>query len=617
MQNDFTEPKLRAVGWEPYQGRRTLRKLPRLLGESCVLLWQAAPGVTLALVVLQVLGALALAGTLLALQNVIETVATAAQGTGPAILVPGVAVLAGALFVAALAQLLQGSLSLVLTERVTWNAFEKLLDVATAADLAAFDTPAFHDRLNRAQNAGGRPLLITQSLIGIGGSLTSLLSLVGVLLALHPLLVAPLILMVIPLVAASSSFSGRFYDFATAFNEAERRRYYLRALLTNRETAKEVRAYGFASYIRNLGNQIMAARLHELRRLVTRSVPFAFLSSAGAGLAVATSVGLLLALVLAQEVSFATAATAAVTVLQVASVLTTLALSVGQLYESSLFLDDYRMFLNRLPELRRARPTAPAPRCFREIRVTDVTFRYPENERKALDGVSLRLERGQIVALVGENGSGKSTLAKLLCGLYQPESGRIYWDSTLLTDVDGDELRQSIAVIFQDFGRYLFSVAENIGLGRVEQLENREGIVRAAKITSADDFIEELPRGYDTLLGQIFEQGTDLSVGQWQRIALARAFFRDAELIILDEPTASLDARAEHELFASMRSLFAGRTVLLISHRFSTVQFADQIYVLDKGRIAESGTHLALTAANGLYAELFNLQAAAYRTAPN
>lgn len=225
-----------------------------------------------------------------------------------------------------------------------------------------------------------------------------------------------------------------------------------------------------------------------------------------------------------------------------------------------------------------------------------------------MDGVSLTLRRGELIALVGGNGSGKTTLAKLLSNLYQPQQGRIAWDGTDIADVDPDQLRDSVGVLFQDFGRYLLSVAENIGVGRVGDLTDQVMITAAGRRAGVDEFVRELPDGYDTQLGRMFTGGTDLSGGQWQSLALARVFFRAAPLVILDEPTAAMDPVAEQNLYRGIRELYVGRTVLLISHRLTSTRHADRIYVLDQGRLAEEGTHQQLMDHDGVYARLYRIQ---------
>jgi ATP-binding cassette subfamily B protein len=244
--------------------------------------------------------------------------------------------------------------------------------------------------------------------------------------------------------------------------------------------------------------------------------------------------------------------------------------------------------------------------------VDGVSFGYPGTEGLALREVSLELRAGEVVALVGENGSGKTTLAKLLCGLYRPTEGSIRWNGRPLGELDRDALRRQIGVIFQDFLQYQLTAGANVAMGRHEAFEDHAAVVAAAELAGAHDFVSALPAGYDTLLTRAFLGGVELSIGEWQRVAVARAFFSDSSLLVLDEPTAALDPRGEHELFESVRALAKGRTVVLISHRFSTVKSADRIYVIDDGRIAASGTHDELMAAHGLYAELFTLQASAY-----
>ena len=284
----------------------------------------------------------------------------------------------------------------------------------------------------------------------------------------------------------------------------------------------------------------------------------------------------------------------------------------GMLHENALFVEDFWSFLDIEP--RQSTPPSPAtpPPSLTALRVDGLTFSYPDSSTPAVRGVSMRLSRGETVALVGENGAGKTTLVKLLCRLYEPQAGTISWDGCDLRRCDPDELRRHIAVIFQDFVHYQLSAQENIGFGDIGAIDDLAAIGEAARRAGAADFLQRLPDGYDTTLGSLFHRGHELSSGQWQRVALARAFFRDAPLVIMDEPTASLDARAECELFETMRELFRDRAVLLISHRFSSVRMADRIYVLREGEVVESGAHDDLLRLGGLYAELFTLQASSY-----
>jgi ABC-type multidrug transport system fused ATPase/permease subunit len=311
-------------------------------------------------------------------------------------------------------------------------------------------------------------------------------------------------------------------------------------------------------------------------------------------------------------VDLSEAAIAVAGVAVVGARLTAAGYSSGSLSEAGLYMDDYVAFMEELPRAVARRPSGPAPTGFRRLHVDGVTFMYPSGDRPALTDVSLHIDAGEVVALVGENGSGKTTLAKLLARLYAPQRGSIRWDGVDISGADPDELRRSVAIIFQDFLHYYLKARDNIGFGRHEAIEKLEEIRDAARHADADAFIAALPSGYETMLGPEFEGGTDLSAGQWQRIALARAFFRDAPFVILDEPTAALDPRAEHDLFERIRALLTGRTVLVISHRFSSVRSADRIYVLEEGRVIEHGTHADLMTTGGLYAELFSLQAASY-----
>jgi ATP-binding cassette subfamily B protein len=295
--------------------------------------------------------------------------------------------------------------------------------------------------------------------------------------------------------------------------------------------------------------------------------------------------------------------------------LTELAHSTHRVFEQGLYFSDFQGFCDLSQARTEPAAGAAGPPPFREIRLDGVTFSYPDAERPAVRDVSMTLRRGEIIALVGENGSGKSTLASLLAGLYQPQHGSISWDGVDLRRYDPETIRDQVAVVMQEPTRWPLSARANITIGRYDHSVESDRVLGAARAGDAHDFVMELARQYDTLLSRHFTDGADLSGGQWQRLAVSRAFYRDAPLLICDEPTANLDARAEHDVYQRLRELAAGRTVVLITHRMASVREADRIFVLDHGAVVEEGDHAALMAASGIYAQLFTLQASAYQSA--
>jgi ATP-binding cassette subfamily B protein len=601
----------------PEGSEGTWRDLPELLGDSLRLVWAAGRNIFLLTSVLQVVAALGIAVQLFVAKEVFDAVLGAGGELEFGELAPWLVALVGITVALDLAQAIQSEQSRVLGELVGRRAIDRVMDVSTRIDLLAFESPDFYDRLQRARAQGQfRAVQTVQSLIGIVGALVSSTGIILALAALQPLLLPFVLIGYIPLWIVASLNTRDLYHFSRGMTPGDRQRSYLQNVLMGRNAAKEVRAFNLASFLRQRYDRLYDERIDELRKLARRRTGRSLLGSlTSSGVTVAT-IGMLSWLYVSDRMSLAAAGASIFGLYQLANRLQTLHFSATGLYEATLFIRDYSSFLTLEPVVEAAEGTFPAPEGFDRLSVENVSFTYPESDRPAVDGVSLEIGKGEIIALVGENGSGKTTLAKMLAGLYRPESGRIRWDDVDVSGVDTDELRRAVAVIFQDFERYLLPARENVGLGRKERIEELEAIIAAATRADAHEFLTGLPEGYETMLGREFSGGFDLSIGQWQRVALARAFFRDAPFVILDEPTASLDARAESNLFERMRELLQGRSVVLISHRFSSVRSADRIYVMHEGRVVEEGSHEELMERDGLYAELFRLQARAYVDRP-
>jgi ATP-binding cassette subfamily B protein len=588
-----------------------VRRLPRMVGEGMRIVWAAGRGDFLVSATLQAAGGFGIVLLLLLAQRALSAIEPAGQGSLGDVF-PWAAGLGAVAGVQLLAASVQRERQQILGERVSRHVEERVLDVTAAVELAAFETPSFHNRVQRVRSQTHQPLNLVFGVSGFGSAFIGLLSVAIALLTIEPLLIPLVLLVLIPAWLVASRRGEAFYRFFWRMTPRDRERRYLAHLLADRDAAKEVRSFGLEPYLRGRYERLYDERLAELRTVAHRQVMYAAVANLAIGVLIAGTLLLVAWLTFRDRVSLAEAGVAIAGIAVAGGRLAGAGFAAGALAEASLYIEDYRAFLELAPPARTpATKGAPLPE-FRRIDLEHVTFTYPSASEPAVVDVSMHIEAGEVVALVGENGSGKTTLAKLLARLFTPDEGGISWDGIDVQEVDPELLRSSIAVIFQDFLRYHLQAKDNVGLGRVSAIDDLAAIMRSSRHAGADGFLEALPAGYETMLGPQFEGGTDLSTGQWQRVALARAFFRDAPFVILDEPTAALDARAEHDLFERIRSLLAGRTVLLISHRFSSVRSADRIYVLDEGRVVEDGTHDELMDSEGLYAELFTLQAAAY-----
>ena len=606
--------------------RRSAREIPRLAAAGVGICWRAGRRELITLGVLELLSGVGVAAEVVVGRQVLQAFlltggaagsgGSSGSGGGWNSVWPSAALLGVITAVLGVVAAVQREQQRLLAELTSQYAQGRILDVTCAVELAAFDEPEFHDQVARAQAGTMHAPQMVFGLQGLGRSVTGTIGAAAALLAVAPLLVPLALVAMVPGWLASGRRGRAFYVFGAINTPRDRERSYLASLLTGRGPAKEVRAYGLADFLRARHDRLADERIAELRRISSGQLRGAAIADLVSAATIAGAIATIMWLAFSGRLALSAAGAGAGALMLLGQRLSFAALSAGMLQESAMFVDDFLAFTEGSPTLAGlGEPAAGAGEDgpFGPISAEGVTFSYPGSGRVALRDVSLRIEPGEIVALVGPNGSGKTTLAKLLAGLYLPSEGRVCWDGRDTRDVDRRELLGRTAIVFQDFMQYDLSARDNIALGRHERASDTAGIVRAAEQAGADADISALPEGYETLLGPAFIDGTDLSTGQWQRVALARAFFRDAPVVILDEPTAALDAKAEHELFTRIRELFAGRSVLLISHRFSTVRSADRIYVLREGSVVESGTHSELLALRGTYAELFTLQASPYQ----
>ena len=587
-------------------------ELPRLIARATNLAWRAAPRELARCGLLQAAGGIAVAIQLALGRTVIEAVV---DDTGESLrdVLPSLLGLAAVTAVATASSAILVERQQVLAALVERHVQDRILDVVADVDLGSFESPAFHDRLRRATvNASERSWLVSQAIVALVAALVTLGALAIVLVRIEPLLLAGVLVAYVPVHLATTRNSRASYEFNYWMTTPDRERSYLWSVLLGRAAVKEVRLFGSAAWLRDRYDRLYDLRIEEFKALTRRRLRRSLIAHGGMIVLTALGVSVLISWALSGRITAAEAGIAAVALQQLGLRLRTVGGNAGTLHESSLFLADVTTFLEMPTERSVAATPVEVPERFEHLAVDGVSFTYPGTDAEVLRDVSLEIRAGEVVALVGANGSGKTTLAKLLCGFYGPDRGRILWDGHDVAAYDLHSLRRRIAAVFQDYVRFELSGKHNIGLGDTTRIEDDLAIHLAARAAGADDVLGGLPFGYDTRLSREYEDGVDLSIGEWQRVALARAFFRDAPFLVLDEPTASLDAHAEHELFDAMRDLQRGRAVLLISHRFSTVRSADRIYVLDRGRIIEAGTHTELMARRGRYAEMFTLQAAAY-----
>jgi len=490
----------------------------------------------------------------------------------------------------------------------------RLMQHAATLDLAQFEDAETYDHLERARRQTTGRIGLFALLLSTAQDLITLASLAAVLLVQLPWLLLLLTIAVLPAFLGEAHFASLGYSLLFQWTPERRLLDYLRYMGASDESAKEVKLFGLSNFLVGRYAKLSEKFYEENKRLaIRRNVVSTLLVTLGT-LGYYGAYGVIIYRTVLGQFSIGTLTFLAGSFRASRDLIQRVLLALSQIYEQSLYLSDLFTFFDVRPSVVSKPGAGPVPRPIREwFRFDNVGFQYPGSERWAVRGLTFAFRPLERIALVGENGAGKTTLVKLLARLYDPDEGRILLDGVDLRDYDLNSLRQNIGIIFQDFVRYDFVLRENIGVSQVTALDDDRRIQEAASRSRADSVAARLAQGYDQMLGRRFDGGVELSGGEWQKVALGRAYMRDAQVLILDEPTAALDARAEYEVFLRFAELTKGRLAVLISHRFSTVRMADRILVLQDGGLVDDGTHDELVARGGLYAELFSLQAAGYR----
>jgi ATP-binding cassette subfamily B protein len=580
------------------------------------MVWEAAPTVIVAGLTLRVMTALLPLAVLKVTQVIIDGVynLTAHHAALPHYFWWLVALEFGLASLAAILVRLINFCDVVLADKYSRHISTKIMEHASRLDLTSFEDPSFHDRMERARVQGTDRIVLIQATGQLIQQLVTTVSLAAGILFFSPWILLALVACVVPAFLGETHFAFMGYSLNFRQTPAKREMEYLRVLGGSKESAKELKLFGLAPFLvgryAKLSNELHAQTVGLAKRRLIVGGLLSLLGTLGyygsyAFVIYETVVGALTI----GSLYFLTGAIAGAS-----SNIQAVFATFSTIADQALFVTDLLDFFAMKPTVSSKPHALPVPQPIQEgFEFRNVSFTYSGHTRQVLSDVSFRLQRGERVALVGENGQGKTTIVKLLTRLYDPTAGQILLDGVDLREYDLEDLWKETGVIFQDFMRYDMTAAENIAIGKIEERENTFRLRSAAQKSLAEQMIRKLPNSYQQILGRRFEGGVDLSGGEWQKIALARAYLREAQLLILDEPTAALDAKSEHEVFQRFAELTHGKMALLISHRFSTVKMADRILVLENGQIAEQGDHEELLRRGGRYAEMFDLQAASYR----
>jgi ATP-binding cassette subfamily B protein len=617
-------PELKPSWWETGLRARAeaglvgvFTALPGLVVKAMRIAWRAdRPRTAIVVVATVVAGAMAAFGLLATQRVLVQLFEGGPTPDRVRAALPALAWLAGATAIRGALGMTVGYALNGLTPRVTQVVERELFEHTTEVELAAFDDDGFAEGMERATRGTEAAIELVNNVMNLFAGLVSLLAVTVAVVAIHPLLLFALLVATVPTAyAALRAGHERFKSYLSG-STRRRRRWVLETLMAERVSAPELRSYGLRGFLLKLYDQVMAAQTSEELRVARRVTTTTSIGAAVGGLALTGVYVLLGILLLDGQIPLAAAATCVVAVQAAQRALAQVTFQVDRVYSAGQFFNEYVRFLTTartyLPAQRAAGADRPDPGPLKELTIDRVTLHYPGRERPAVDDVTLTIRAGETIALVGENGSGKTTLAAVIAGLRQPDSGHVRWNGRPMADWDPGALLRQIAVVRQDYHKWSFSAATNIAMGDIDRPADQQRIETAAAMAAAHTMIGELKQDYRTLLDKTFLDGQDLSGGQWQRITAARGFYRDAPLMIMDEPSSALDPFAEDALFQALRARQGTHTTILITHRLANITHADRIVVMDEGVVVETGSHTELMARSGLYSRLFSLQAAGY-----
>lgn len=600
-------PPIKETGFKQQFG--ALRNLPRFFN----MIWDTHSGMFVANIILRIISGVIPLAALYVGKEIIDSVITAIgnESADLKMLWTYVGIELGLAILSTILGRIVTLLDSLLGDLFSNKTSEQLIKHAATLDLYQFEDSEFYDKLERARRqTTSRTVLMSMVLEQFQDSIT-ILSLGAGLIIFNPWLILLLIVALIPSFIGETHFNQKTYSLTRSWTPERRELDYLRYIGASDETAKEVKIFGLADFLAQRFKKIADKYYKANQSIATKRAAWGSVLTGLGTMSYYVAYVFIIYQTINALITVGTLTFLAGSFNRMRNMLQGILNRFSRIADSALYLQDLFDFFAIKPNIDSGDTAFPKP-IQKGFTFENVGFKYPQAEKYALRNLNFHLGIGEKLALVGENGAGKTTLVKLLARLYEPTEGRILLDGIDLKEYALEDLRSQIGIIFQDFIRFQMKASENIAIGDINRLEEIDEIVASAEKSLADPVIRELPAEYEQILGKRFSSGVDLSGGQWQKIALGRAYMRDAQLLILDEPTAALDARAEHEVFVRFSELIEGKSAVLISHRFSTVRMADRILFLEYGKLIEDGSHQELLELNGKYAELFNLQAQGY-----